>query len=74
MSSYTFQTDDALEAKRCLQSNDLHIAVWSFLQDLRGWIKHENDFGTVDCALENVRDQLYDRLQDVGIDINGSVE
>ena len=58
------------DLQHALHALDWALVVWDLDQDLRSYLKHGNDFKSVDEALEVVRERLYDLLEKYNISLN----
>ena len=60
---YTFETDDALEAKNLMNANHMYSALWDIQEELRRVIKY-NDL-PLECQgkLEEIRNFVFNATE-----------
>lgn len=62
--------EDQHEYDLAVQSQRLHSFLWDFSQQLRSWYKYHNDFKDSNDALDKIREEFYNLLNQHNINID----
>ncbi len=62
--------EDQHEYEVAIQASRVQSFLWDFSQQLRSWYKYHHDFKNADDALEKIREEFYNLLNQHNIDMD----
>lgn len=62
--------EDQHEYEVAVQAPRVQSFLWDFSQQLRSWYKYHHDFKNADDALEKIREEFYNLVNQHNIDID----
>jgi len=63
-------SEEESDFKCAVNGRNYQLALYEVDQKLRGWLKHGHEFKTVDDALEKVRDELHQELNNKNLSLD----
>ena len=69
--TFTFNLpDEENEYKVMSKAQNTQRMLWDFSQQLRSWQKYHHDFKSADDALDKIREEFYNLLNQYQVDID----